>query len=84
MPLTASHWDIEARKYGDVFAQFNTPAKFHAYFAEFVETGEALREFIDYFDTDKACQQAVERAFALRVGALREAIRALHTHCVPT
>ena len=42
MPLTASHWDIEARKYGDVFAKFNTPAKFHAYFAEFVETGEAL------------------------------------------
>ena len=84
MTLTASRWDVEAHKYGDLFVQFNIPAKFHAYFAEFVETGEAPRPFVDYFDTNRGCQQAVERAFVERVGALREAIRALHTVGVPT
>jgi hypothetical protein len=39
-------------------------------FTVFVETGEASPEFLEYMDTDTACQQAVERAFEIQTAGL--------------
>lgn len=68
------------KKYGPILKKYRIAARFHTAFAEFVETGEVTsgdRAFLDLFEADTAYQQAVEKAFALRIGNLRAALKAL-------
>lgn len=53
--------------------------EFHESFQRFIETGEANEAFLQYMDTDEACQQAVDSALrkqAEEVRAFAEALRA--------
>jgi hypothetical protein len=49
--------------------------EFHQEFIEFVETGDAGKEFLAYMDSDAQCQEAVEMAFTEETESLREAVR---------
>jgi hypothetical protein len=48
--------------------------EFRGEFLEFIKTGQASPEFLDYLDRDAACQDAVELAFAGQTEVIREAI----------
>jgi hypothetical protein len=79
----AAEWSGVApglKSYSAILKKYKIAARFHVAFAEFVESGEVIsgdRAFLDLFEKDAACQQAVEKAFALRIGNLRAALRAV-------
>lgn len=85
MPEPAPHdpevrWSREAEKHASLFREFHIPPRFHAAFAEFVETGEvrdSASEFLHALERDPSCQQALEKAFRGRREGLQNALRAL-------
>jgi hypothetical protein len=63
-----------------IMRQHGVPEIHFVAFVELVETGEVTCDdlgFCQLFETSPTCQQAVEEAFAFRVGELQRAIRAL-------
>jgi hypothetical protein len=68
------------QKYASILQKYKIAKRYHAAFVEFVDTGEVTsgdRSLLDLFETRAAYQQAVEKAFALRITHLRTALKAL-------
>jgi hypothetical protein len=79
-PAPISRWVREAGKFAGFFQEFHIPARFHAAFAEFIETGDVREnspDFLQALERDRSCQQAVEKAFRLRLAGLPAAVQAL-------
>lgn len=50
--------------------------KWHEAFVRFIETGQASEDFRTYLNTDKSCQDAMERLLASHIKTLRPFIEA--------
>ena len=53
-------------------------------FIRFIQDGTASKEFLNYLDSDKKCQQAVDMAFEIQAEAIQSLAQALedaaHAH----
>lgn len=60
------------------------PEEWRVSFCRFVETGKARQPFLDYLESDKNAQKAVDTIFERQAAAFEEFARALRTDKKPT
>jgi len=79
--ISADELTILMGRYATILDQYHIPDDFRKLFVRFVESGEITGgndQFSACLESNPAYQSALEEAFLLRVGALRDAIRALN------
>ncbi|MGL4552533.1 MAG: hypothetical protein ACRC33_15275 [Gemmataceae bacterium] len=75
-----NEWTHKVERYQAIMSQHGIPARHESAFVELVETGDVGHDatgFLADFERSRPYQDAVEEAFALRVGDLQAAIRSL-------